>query len=274
METSNQAQNCPSHCLENINKSKSPHLYGLPKMHKLDTPFRPIVSSTGSTCYALADFFCKILSPVVGNTDSFLKNSEHFIKFIEDINLQNEDCFVSSDVVSLFTNVPVEEVLQVIRNRLITDPSFPECSQLQAEDVMELLGICLTTTYLQFEDKFYQQKEGMAMGNSLSLVVSNIVMNTEETVFDTADDKPAKWLSYVGDTVVVWLHGPATLQQFIHHLNRLRPTIKFTMQVEANDTLPFLDVLVMKGPKLATKVYRKPTHRGRYLHLSPTDHIT
>jgi hypothetical protein len=57
-------------------------------------------------------------------------------------NLQNEDYLVSFDVVSLFTNVPVKEVLKVIRNKLNTDSSFPECSPLQVEDVMELLDIC------------------------------------------------------------------------------------------------------------------------------------
>jgi hypothetical protein len=61
----------------------------------------------------------------------------------------------------------VEEVLQIIRNTLNRDPSFPERSPLQVEDVMELLDICITTMYFQFEDKFYQQKEGMTMGNSL-----------------------------------------------------------------------------------------------------------
>jgi hypothetical protein len=41
------------------------------------------------------------------------------------------------------------------------------------------------------------------------------------------------------------------------------------MEVEANDILPFLDVLVMKwGPKLTTKVYHKPTHTGHYLHFN------
>jgi hypothetical protein len=54
------------------------------------------------------------------------------------------------------------------------DPSFPEYSPLQAEDVMKLLDICLTTTHFQYEDKFYQQKEGMVKGNSISLVVSNV----------------------------------------------------------------------------------------------------
>jgi hypothetical protein len=68
--------------------------------------------------------------------------------------LQNENYLVSFDV-SLFTNVPVEEVLQIMRNRLSTDSSFPERSPLQFEVVMELLDICLKTTYFQFHDKFY-----------------------------------------------------------------------------------------------------------------------
>jgi hypothetical protein len=104
-----------------------------------------------------------------------MTDSEYFIKSIQDINLQTEGYRVSFDV-SLFTNVPVEEVVQVIRNRFSTDPSFPEHSHLQVEDMMELLDTCLTTMYFQFEDKFYQQKEGTAMGNFLSLVVSNIFM--------------------------------------------------------------------------------------------------
>jgi hypothetical protein len=90
----------PYHC-------KPPQLYGLPKIHKADF-LRPIVSSFGSSCYTLAEYLHKILSPLVGNTDSFLKNSEPSIKLIKEVNLQNEDCFVSIDIVSLFTNVPVE----------------------------------------------------------------------------------------------------------------------------------------------------------------------
>jgi hypothetical protein len=93
--------------------SKYPHLYGLPKIHKPDIPLRPIVSSIDSPSYGLAEFLHKILSPLAGNTSSFMKNSEHFITLIKDINLQNKDYLVSFHVVSLFTNVPVEEVLQV-----------------------------------------------------------------------------------------------------------------------------------------------------------------
>jgi hypothetical protein len=135
---------------------------------------------------------------------------------------------------------------------------------------MELLDICLTTTYFKFDDKFCKQKEGMTMGNSGSPMVSNIFMeHFEDLALDTADHKLDKWLKYVDDTFLVWPLGPERLQQFLHHLNIIRFVIKFTMDVEANNTLPFLDVLIMKKVhKLATKVYRKPTHTG------PTTHIT
>jgi hypothetical protein len=129
---------------------------------------------------------------------------------------------------------------------------------------MELQNICLTTTYFQFEDKFHQQQQGMAVGNSLSLLVSNMFMEH----FEEIADKPTKWLRYVDNTLSVWTHGPARLQQFLLCLNSVRPTINFTTEVEANDTFPFLDVLVVKrDPKLATKVYRKRIHTGCYLHF-------
>jgi hypothetical protein len=91
---------------------------------------------------------------------------------------------------------------------------------------MELLDICLTTMHFQSEDEFYQQKEGMAMGNSLSLVVSNIFKeHSEEIALDTADHKPTKWLRYVD-------YPSVRLQQFLYHLDTLRPAIKFKMEVE------------------------------------------
>jgi hypothetical protein len=52
---------------------------------------------------------------------SFVKNSDHFIKLIQEINLQNKDCLISFEVP--FTSIPVEEVLLVVRNRLIMGPS-------------------------------------------------------------------------------------------------------------------------------------------------------
>jgi hypothetical protein len=95
------------------------------------------------------------------------------------------------------------------------------------------------------DNKFFQQKGGMAMGSSVSPIVSNIFMeNFEQFALDSAQHKPLLWLRYVDDTFVSWPHGPEQLQNFLSDLNTLRPSIQFTMEIESDNAIPFLDVLV------------------------------
>jgi hypothetical protein len=60
---------------------------------------------------------------------------------------------------------------------------------------MEPLEICLRTTYFQVDNKFFQQKDGMAMGSSVSSIFGNIYMeHFEKLAFDLAQHKPSLWL--------------------------------------------------------------------------------
>jgi hypothetical protein len=106
----------------------------------------------------------------------------------------------------------------------------------------------------------------MAMGSSLSPIHSNIFPeHSEKLALDSAQHKPSLWLQYVDDTFVVWPRGQEQLQNFLSHLNSLRHSIQFTKKIQSGSAIPFLDVLVIrKGTTLANKVYRKPTHTGRY----------
>jgi hypothetical protein len=91
---------------------------------------------------------------------------------------------------------------------------------LQVEAIMEVLEVCLRTTYFQVDGKFFQQKDGMAMGSSLSPIVSDIFMeHFEKLAHDSAQHKPLVWLQYVYDAFVVWLHGPSQLHDYLSHLS-------------------------------------------------------
>jgi hypothetical protein len=60
--------------------------------------------------------------------------------------------------------------------------------------------------------------------------------------------------------------GPEQLQNFLSHLNSLRAFIHFTMEIESDSAIPFVDFLVIrKETTLAAKVHRKPTHVCMYV---------
>ena len=85
-----------------------PRLYGLPNIHKPDTPLRPIVSFLSSPTYGLSKFLAHLLKPVVGLSAHHVRNSQDFAQFIKSQRLSGTEVLVSFDVVSLFTRVPTD----------------------------------------------------------------------------------------------------------------------------------------------------------------------
>jgi hypothetical protein len=62
---------------------------------------------------------------------------------------------------------------------------------------------------------------------------------------------------------VVWAHGKEEPEKFQKHLKSIYPNIRFTMETEESNLLPFLDVLQKeKAKQLAETVYRNATHKA------------
>ena len=85
----------------------------------------------------------RILKPLTGNSVYTVKNSTEFCGSIAGVNLQDDDEFVSFDVVSLLTSIPVDVAVNVARSRLINDENSQERTALPVTDVIKLLDFCL-----------------------------------------------------------------------------------------------------------------------------------
>ena len=95
-----------------------PRAYALPKTHKETLSWRIIVSSIDGPTYKLSGFLANILSKIVGKSPYHTVDSWQFCKEIRNIHLPDESLrLVSLDVVSLFTNVPVDLAIQVLHHR-------------------------------------------------------------------------------------------------------------------------------------------------------------
>ena len=251
----------------NPTNSTPPHIYGLPKIHKPNVPLRPIISCVGSPCHHLAKYLAEVINPLVGKTASYVKNSKDFAESIRGYPIETGDLMVSFDVESLFTNVPTSEALRCLKEKLENNENLPLRTAIPIANILEMVQYCISTTYFQFQGTFYKQTAGMAMGSPLSPVMANIYMEWfEEHAINTAVDKPKMWKRYVDDTFSIWPHGKEKLDIFLKHLNSIAPTINFTMEIEENNSLPFLDTLARRHENtLRTEVYYKKTSTGKYL---------
>ena len=99
----------------------SPKFYGLPKIHKQDTPLRPIVSSTGTVSYNTSKGLANILKSLVGWTTHHLINTKDFIQQIKDVKLLPDETIIFYDIKALFTSVPIQPVINIIKNKLEND---------------------------------------------------------------------------------------------------------------------------------------------------------
>ncbi len=99
----------------------------------------------------------KILKPVVGKSEHHVVSSKEFVAKMEQVSLSENDILVSFDVVSLFTNVPVEQGI-IAKERVLLDSTLPQRTSLSPEDIYDLLKLCLTTTCFQWRQKYYMNK--------------------------------------------------------------------------------------------------------------------
>ena len=89
---------------------------------------------------------------------------------------------------------------------------------LPTEDIMDLLNLCLTSTYFQYNGNHYKQLHGTAMGSPVSVVVAEIVMqHVEERALATCRQTMPLWLRYVDDTFTA-VHKDE-IDDFHDHLN-------------------------------------------------------
>ena len=220
------------------------------------------MSSRGSINYEVAKELSRILRPLVGNSPHHIKNTGDFVQQMKGIPLQTNECITLYDVSALFTSVPIDPAINIIRRKLELDQELHTRTSMKVEQFISLLEFCLNTTYFQFQGRFFEQVQGAPMGSPFSPIVANLYMEDFEIkAINTAEYPPRIWKRYVDDTCVIM---EATKKKgFLEHINSIDPHIQCTTEdAQADGSIPFLDTIVVPQPDicLVPTVYRVPTH--------------
>ena len=139
---------------------------------------------------------------------------------------------LSFDVKALYTSLPIERTVKIVRTKLEGDESLSESTPLSVDEVLKLLELCLKSTYFSFRKKFFHLKDGVAMGSPVSSIVANIFMEDfeERVMADAAQIRPKVWNRFVDDVFSIIRRN--SVEQFLQHLNKQDKNIVFTVEVE------------------------------------------
>jgi len=247
---------------------RTPILYGLPKIHKLNSPIRPVVSFINSPCYNLSAWLNSVLREVTNfNSEYSTKNSIKLTNFLKTVKIQPSSKLISLDVKNLFPSIPPDDCLNLVRG-LLLKTSLP---RLIIDDLLNLLRVVLDQNFFLFNNKIFKQVSGLAMGSCLSPFLSEVFMHNleEKIVKGTFGKFLGVYRRYVDDIFIVWNGSDKEMADFLLFVNSLHPNISFTIEEERDKQLPFLDILVTRNnTDLCFEIYRKPTTTDNVIQYS------
>jgi hypothetical protein len=252
----------------NTKEVKCHTFYHLPKVHKNkeNPPGRPIVSGIGGPTEKLSKLVDFWLQPMVRQLPSFVQDTTHFLRMIEDWKVKYEPLpkdtlLVTIDVVGLYTNIPHEQVGESIKAALIkfkdSENPIPPLDLLR-----NIVDHVLQNNVFDFDGHKFKQKFGTAMGTPMAPSIANLFMAWIE--HQIRANSPWKiqeqdWKRFIDDIAMIWFHGEENLLKFLEWMNNIHPTIKFTANYGTTN-IPFLDVnMSIKDSRITTDLHVKKT---------------
>ena len=175
-----------------------------------------------------------------------------------------ETILCTIDVKDLYTMVPqVEGVLSL--RKMLDHLKLKQVGGLKVETIIRLSRFVMQNNYFTYDEQFYHQIRGGAMGSPLTLTIANCYMYFfERDIVKQVHNSGGLYLRYIDD-IFLAINWPIR-----HLMKQVERWNKFDLniQLSANISLEadFLDLhMENQDGQLLTKVYYKPSYEPYYL---------
>ena len=216
--------------------SQLPRLYGLAKVHKPGIPLRPVLSMPGSAYYEVAKqiaVWLKLVPECQINC-----STESLVNHIKKTKLEKDEILVSFDVVSLYTNVPVLESINICANLLFD--KYKIGLPVDKDTFIELALLASCNVVMSTADGFYRQTEGLAMGSPCAPLLANGWLSQYDS---SIQDNAKIYFRYMDD--IFREIKNSMYESKLTEINSLHESLKFTGEKEKDNAIPALDTRLM-----------------------------
>ena len=211
----------------------------------------------------ISHFLDQVLRPIfdrVARQTTFI-NGIHFVRRIElyrDMGrLSSSTTFITFDVIDLYTMIPRDGALVALEQFLCKYAKNGRINGMTIDTLMKMARLVLDTNCFVFEQKYYQQIRGGAMGSSFTMTLANIYMlKWEQPLIAHQKDHNELYGRYIDDVFMTSNLPLDQINALLDEANSKDENIQITRSM--GQKIEFLDVSVENNHgRLKTNVYRK-----------------
>jgi hypothetical protein len=158
-----------------------PLFYGIPKIHKTPVKMRPIIPCHSAIQNPAAKYVSKKLKPIIQSAPAIIHGTKDLAQKLSKVSIDKSRRWyiITGDVVAFYPNIPIEHCLDVVSelySEFYRGGRMPTDRDELREDEFFLRCLRLGNTNLvtRFQDMFYLQKRGLAMGVADSPDLANL----------------------------------------------------------------------------------------------------
>ena len=227
---------------------KTSNFYGLPKIHKSkeindactasmskyvkikppdNLTFRPIVAGPTCETHRLSNLLDILLQPYTKYVKSYIKDTQDFLQKLPE-QVVEESILVSFDVVNLYSNIPHDLGIEAISFWLNKYPKeLP--NRISKEFVLDGIKLILENNSFCFNDSYFLQTKGTAMGTKFAPIYATLVLAyLEEKLYEQVekefDSNFRKYIEdnfkrFLDDCFIIFTRSDEELKKFHNLLN-------------------------------------------------------
>jgi hypothetical protein len=251
------------------NNPESPSLRALIKLHKNPITIRPVVNWTRAPSYPLASRMTKFLKQIICLPNTFnIINTENFLTELKTLDINQYSRMCSFDIKNMYTNIPTEPLINIIKETLRKNDTGTQLTH----EISLILNTIQNQNYFTHNNQIIHQKEGLPMGAPTSSILSEIYLQYLEHnyIINILSKFHIQYYSrYVDDIFIMYNDNITKIEDVLNEFNKLQKKIQFTLEIESNNILNYLDIsIIRKDKNLEFGIYRKPTTTSTVIHAS------
>ena len=252
-----------------------PEIYGLPKLHKKPVVLRPITPCHSWITTMASQYLAKEWQYYVDKIDTVIPNSQTLSKYFYENSTARRDSFLATyDIKDMYTNINHRDAAVKIQVFLCSKyrslrKDFAHQKLKFQLNVMEWI---MTNSWVQYNNGYYHQVKGLAMGTPAAPVIANLYCAAVEALMNASYglhySLHLKWFRYLDDILII-----ADDEQWLDHFVKnytivASPSTLRLIRGDIGHNVKFLDLEIIHFQSYLglymVKPFDKPNNRHIY----------